>query len=336
MHFTKTQIAIAFAMAIFFGCGNPSPESEAPKSSEPTESAASSTEKPTFAFVTNNASNFWAIAKKGLDKAEEDFDIIVDFQQPPTGTIADQRRIIENLLNKGIDGISVSPIDAENQSDFLKEVADQVPLLCHDSDAPQSGRLAYVGTNNFKAGVEAGKLIKEVLPEGGQIMLFVGLLDAQNAQDRKAGIEKELEGSGIEILDTRTDGVDTAKARANAEDAMVSNPDLDCLVGLWSYNGPALADAVKGSNKVGDIDIVCFDEDGPTLQAIQDGIIHGTVVQQPYQMGYQSMALLKKIHDEGAEKAVPEGGVIDTGVQIVRKDNVEQFWADLKKLTGED
>ncbi|MCA9450969.1 MAG: substrate-binding domain-containing protein, partial [Candidatus Omnitrophica bacterium] len=181
--------------------------------------------------------------------------------------------------------------------------------------APESGRLAYVGTNNFKAGVEAGKLIKEVLPEGGDIMLFVGLIDAQNAQDRRAGIEKELEGSGIRILDTRTDGVDPAKARSNAEDALVSNPDLDCLVGLWSYNGPALANAVKGSDKAGDIDIVCFDEDDATLQAIQDGLIHGTVVQKPYEMGYQSMALLKKIHDEGADAAIPEGGVVDTGVQ---------------------
>jgi len=328
----NTQIATALAVAIFLGCGNPAPESESGKTGD---SAAPAGQRPTFAFVTNNASNFWAIAKKGLDQAEKDLDIAVEFHQPPTGTIADQRRIIENLLNKGIDGMAVSPIDAENQSDFLKESSQKVTLICHDSDAPQSGRLAYVGTDNFKAGVEAGKLIEEALPDGGQIMLFVGLLDAQNAQDRKAGIEKELEGSGIEILDTRTDGVDPAKARSNAEDALVSNPDLDCLVGLWSYNGPALANAVQGSNKQGEVEIVCFDEDDATLQAIQDGIIHGTVVQKPYQMGYQSMALLKKIHEEGPE-AVPEGGVIDTGVQIVRKDNVEEFRAELKKLIGEE
>lgn len=314
---------VLLATAVLFGCGGGGGEEKA------NQPAA-----PTFAFVTNNASNFWAIAKKGLDQAEAELGIRVEFHQPPTGTIADQRRIIENLLNKGIDGISVSPIDPANQSDFLKTVAEQVPLLCHDSDAPDSGRLAYVGTDNFEAGVEAGKLIKEALPEGGEIMLFVGLLDAQNAQDRKRGIETELEGSGITILDTRTDGVDPAKARANAEDAMVSNPDLDCLVGLWSYNGPALADAVKGSNRTGQIAIVCFDEDDATLEAIAEGVIHGTVVQQPYQMGYQSMKLLKAIHSEGTEAAVPAEGVVDTGVRTVRQADVAEFRAELKKLTG--
>ena len=325
---------ILLGVVFLIGCGGPSTEPAQKGESSKKESSAQ--DQPVFAFVTNNASNFWTIAKKGLDKAEKDLGIKVEFQQPPTGTIADQRRIIENLLTKGIDGITISPIDPVNQTDFLKTVAEQVPLLCHDSDAPDSGRLAYVGTNNFKAGQEAGKLIKEVLPDGGEIMLFVGLLDAQNAQDRKAGIEKELEGSGIKILDTRTDGVDPAKARANAEDAMVSNPDLDCLVGLWSYNGPALASAVKGSNKVGEISIVCFDEDDATLQAIEDDIIYGTVVQQPYEMGYQSMVLLNKIYKEGAEKAVPEGGIVDTGVKTIRKDNVGEFWAELKKLTGQE
>ena len=325
---------ILLGVVFLIGCGGPSTESAQKGESSKKESSAQ--DQPVFAFVTNNASNFWTIAKKGLDKAEKDLGIKVEFQQPPTGTIADQRRIIENLLTKGIDGITISPIDPVNQTDFLKTVAEQVPLLCHDSDAPDSGRLAYVGTNNFKAGQEAGKLIKEVLPDGGEIMLFVGLLDAQNAQDRKAGIEKELEGSGIKILDTRTDGVDPAKARANAEDAMVSNPDLDCLVGLWSYNGPALASAVKGSNKVGEISIVCFDEDDATLQAVEDDVIYGTVVQQPYEMGYQSMVLLNKIYKEGAEKAVPEGGIVDTGVKTIRKDNVGEFWAELKKLTGQE
>ncbi len=328
----RTPIAIAFAVAIFFGCAGPQSD---PGDVLPGEQPETKKDRPAFAFVTNNASDFWAIAKKGLDQAEIDLNIKVDFQQPPTGTIADQRRIIENLISKGVDGMAVSPIDAENQSDFLKETSARVRLICHDSDAPQSGRLAYVGTDNLKAGIEAGKLIKEALPEGGQIMLFVGLLDAQNAQDRKAGIEKELDGSGIEILDTRTDGVDPAKARSNAEDALVSNPELDCLVGLWSYNGPALVNAVKGSNKEDSVKIVCFDEDDATLQGIEDGLIHGTVIQKPYQMGYESMTLLKRIYDEGPE-AVPEGGVIDTGVQIVRKDNVEEFRSELKKLLGEE
>lgn len=310
------------------GCGTDS--STAPQPSQ--QGVPAESKKIRLAFVPNNVSNFWTIAKKGLDKASAEFGVETEFRPPPTGSIAEQQSIIEDLLNRGIDGITVSPIDPANQTGFLNSAAEKVPLLCHDSDAPQSKRLAYVGTNNFDAGREAGKLIKEALPAGGKIMLFVGTLDAQNAQDRKRGIEEELKGSTIEILDTRTDQVDTVKARSNAEDALTAYPDLACLVGLWSYNGPALAAAVKGSGKTAAVKIVCFDEDAETLQAVSDGVIHGTVVQRPYEMGYQSIRLLYEIA-KGNKSAIPAGGIVDTGVVLVRKDNIQAFWDELKELT---
>ena len=326
----KTPLSFAIAAMLFgllCGCGTE-------KETTPGKSAETAEEKRLrFAFVTNAVSNFWTLAKRGVDDAVEEFGVEVEFRMPPTGAIAEQKGIIEDLLNKGVDGITVSPIDAANQTEFLNSVAKYVPVLCHDSDAPESDRIAYVGTDNYQAGREAGKLIKEVLPEGGKIMLFVGRLDAQNAQDRKRGIEEEIEGSNIQIVDTRTDGTDTAKARSNAEDALVANPELKCLVGLWSYNGPALADALKGSGRIEDVEIVCFDEEEQTLQAIIDGTIHATVVQKPYQMGYQTIRLLTEIA-RGNDDAVPEDGLLDTGVQIVRQNNVQEFWDELKELTG--
>jgi ribose transport system substrate-binding protein len=302
-----------------------------PRESPPSE-GKQATSQFRFAFVSNNVSAFWTIAKKGIDKAAQETGVQVEFRPPATGAIAEQQSIIEDLLNTGIHGITISPIDPANQTGFLDKVAAAVPLLCHDSDAPQSKRLAYVGTNNYQAGREAGKLLKEALPQGGKIMLFVGTLDAQNAQDRKKGIEDEIQGSSIQIVDTRTDQVDTVKARSNAEDAMLSTPDLACLVGLWSYNGPALAAAVKGANKVGSIKIICFDEDAETLQAVQDGVIQGTVIQKPFEMGYQTIKLLNEIA-KGNRAAIPQNGIIDTGVVIVRQDNVQSFWDELKRLT---
>jgi ribose transport system substrate-binding protein len=326
----KTAFSFASAallICFLYGCG---------QEGGPTSGGASKVKKEKrlqFAFVTNAVSNFWTLAKIGVDDAAEEFGVEVEFRMPPTGAIAEQKGIIEDIFNKGVDGITVSPIDAANQTEFLNSIAKYIPVLCHDSDAPDSDRTAYVGTDNYQAGREAGKLVKEVLPEGGKIMLFVGRLDAQNAQDRKRGIEEEIAGSNVEIVDTRTDGTDTAKARSNAEDALVANPDLKCLVGLWSYNGPALADALKGSGKIEDVEIVCFDEDEQTLQGIQDGVIHATVVQKPYQMGYQTVRLLTEIA-RGNKDAVPESGVLDTGVKIVRKNNVKEFWDELKELTG--
>jgi ribose transport system substrate-binding protein len=317
----------ALVWVLSLGCGGNEP------SEQPAPGGAKQNRRLNFSFVTNAVANFWTIAKKGIDDAAEEFDVLVEFRMPPTGSISEQKQIIEDAFNNGIDGLAVSPIDAENQTEFLKEMAGYIPLLCHDSDAPESGRLAYVGTDNYQAGREAGKLIKEAIPEGGKIMLFVGRLDAQNAQERKRGIEEELAGSNVEIIDTRTDETDTLKARSNAEDTLLAHPDVKCLVGLWSYNGPAIAAAVEAADKVGEVQVVCFDEDDATLEAIARGVIHGTVVQQPYQMGYQTIRILTE-YVRGNKEVIPANQIIDTGVQIVRQENVEEFKAELENLLG--
>jgi ribose transport system substrate-binding protein len=285
------------------------------------------------AFVTNNPSDFWQIAKAGVAKAEKEFGVTCDFQMPPDGTAADQQRIVEALMAKGVKGMAISPNDPANQTDLLNKIAAQMPLICQDSDAPNSNRVAYVGTNNYKAGVQAGELIKEVLPNGGKIMLFVGRIDAQNAIERSNGIKDTLKGTKVEILDIRTDGTDRAKAKSNVEDTIARNPDIACLVGLWSYNTPAIISAVKDAGKAGKIPIVGFDEEDDTLQGVQDGIIYATVVQQPYEFGYQSVKILTALA-RGEDAGIPASKVIEVPVRVVRKDNVQDFWSNLKKLRG--
>ena len=166
-------------------------------------------------------------------------------------------------LTKVLGGIS--PIDPANMTALLDSVAEQTLLVTHDSDAPGSKRLAYVGTDNVAAGRAAGREIAKALPDGGEIVIFVGRLDAQNARERKQGIEEALQGTGIEILDTRLDQGDQARAQENAEAMIVAHPGVDALVGLWSYNGPAILQAVRSAGKIGAIEIVCFDEETATL-----------------------------------------------------------------------
>lgn len=285
------------------------------------------------AFVTNNASDFWKIAEAGTEKAATELECEVIFRIPSKGTAEEQMTIVEDLIVSGVSGIAISPKDPENQTDMLNRAAAQVSLVTQDSDAPNSDRICYIGTNNFEAGKAAGELIREALPQGGEIMLFVGTLDAQNAQDRKRGIEEALQGTSIAIVDTRTDETDRVKAIANVQDALVSNPELDCLVGLWSYNGPAILNAVRDSNKLGAVTIVCFDEEEETLRGVQDGHIHGTVVQQPFEFGYQSVKLLHALA-KGDRSTVPADGQIFVPVLLIRQDNVAKFWDNLKQLTG--
>ena len=130
----------------------------------------------------------------------------IEFKINSERTAAGQQRIIDDLLAKGVDGIAISPVDPKNQTQLINRAASQALVFTQDSDAPNSNRACYIGTDNEAAGRQAGQLVKEALPEGGRIMVFVGTMDAQNAQERYRGLKQALEGSNVEIIDVRTDG----------------------------------------------------------------------------------------------------------------------------------
>jgi ribose transport system substrate-binding protein len=314
------------ALALGQGCSN-SP------SAAPGTGAATGDQKLKLAFVTNNAAPFWKIAEAGCRDAEKELgNVSVDVRFPSTGDTAAQQQILNDLVSAGVNGITVSPIDPPNQTDFLNNIAAQTLLTCVDSDAADSKRVCYIGTDNFAAGQQAGKLIKEVLPNGGKLVMFVGYVDAQNAKDRMGGIKKELEGSKIEVLDVRTDDGDHSRALKNAEDTLVKTPDIDCLVGLYSYDGPAILSAVREANKTGKVKIVCFDEDDATLEGVASGDVYGTVVQQPYEFGKQAITKMAK-YLKGDKEALA-GGKQFIPTQDIKKDNVADFQAKLKQVLG--
>lgn len=315
--------------AIVAGCG----KSEAPKPNTDGGSAPALGKKLKLAFVSNNAATFWTIARTGCEAAEKELgNVEVDFRIPSTGSAAEQQQILDDLVAKGVDGIAVSPIDPRNQIDFLNKIAAQTLLICCDSDAADSKRVCYIGTDNFAAGQEAGKLIKEALPNGGKIMVFVGYADAQNAKDRFGGIKKELEGSKVEVIDLRTDDTDNVRAQKNAEDTLVKYPDISMLVGLYNYNGPAILNAVRGANMQGKVKIVCFDENAETLDGVASGDIYGTVVQQPFEFGKQSITKMAKYL--GGDKAALAGGKQIVATRSLKKDDIAAFKADLAKILG--
>ena len=290
--------------------------------------------KHRLAFVTNNASDFWVIARKGTEKAAADIpNIQVEFRIPADGTAAEQQRQVDDLLATGIHGIAISPVDPANQTPMLNRAASQTIVVTQDSDAPNTNRVCYIGTDNVAAGRQAGELVKEALPQGGKIMVFVGVLDADNARQRYQGLKEALSGSNVQIIDVRTDGTDRVRAKSNASDTLVNNPDIAGMVGLWSYNGPAILSAVKEANKVDKVKIVAFDEEDETLTGIKDGAIYATVVQQPFEFGYQSMALMAKILN-GDKSGIPASKQIFVPTIAVKRDGVEEFTKKINALRG--
>lgn len=268
------------------------------------------------------------------------------------GSIANQRRMIEELLTMGVSGIAVSPIAPDDQKDILNQIGERCHYLTHDADAPDTNRLAYVGMNNYDAGRDCGRLVKEALPDGGEIMIFVGRLEQLNARLRRQGLIDELldrphnpdnydepgkgplKGLRYTILDTRTDGFDFVKGKAQAEEAIAKYPDLDAMVGLFAYNPPLILEALKGAEKLGKIQVIGFDEDDATLQAILDGHCVGTIVQDPYRYGWESVRILAGLA-RGDKSVLPANGFTEIKHELIRKDNARQFWDKLKRRIQE-
>ncbi len=339
-------IPTIFSIAVFFSFSACTVE----RSGDDANASRTVDASTSFAYVTNGVDPFWDLCAAGVRIAEEEFGVQCEVLMPPKGVV-DQKRMMETLLANGVDGIAVSPIDAENQTPFLNEAAANTILITQDADAPMSNRLVYIGANNYKAGRALGKLVKAAIPEGGEVMLFVGRLEQLNARQRRQGVIDELlnrpqqkleqvefdavdaknisnEGSKYLILDTRTDNFDKAKAKSNAEDAITKYKDLRCMVGLFAYNPPACIDAIKEADKVGAIKICGFDEQDALLQAIVDGVAHGTISQLPWEYGYESIKMLKNIY----EGRLPEDQYVEKSFACITKENVSEFWAKKKEM----
>ena len=299
---------------------------------KPATKSDSGSARKKIAFVTNGVASFWIIAAAGVKAGGEKFGVDAQTFMPVEG-ISDQKRIIEDLLTRGIDGIAISPIDPSNQSDILNQAAKRTKLITHDSDAPASERLLYIGMDNYKGGIMCGKLVREAMPNGGTVMLFIGRLEQDNSKSRRQGCidgilgrtedpkrfdppSDVIEESGFKILGTLTD-----------------NFDIGGLVGLFVYNPPLILEVLSQANKLGKVKVIAFDEDDATLAGIQKGTVHGTVVQNPYMYGYKSVEVLSELA-KGNTSVIPASKMIDIPARQIRKAELDAFWAELKERIG--
>jgi ribose transport system substrate-binding protein len=326
-------------------------------------------DRPQVAFVTNNAADFWSIVHAGAKKAAARFDVDLFYRRPSQGTVAAQKRVIDSLLVRGVQAVSVSVIDPKNQRRYLNLVAAKAKLIAVDNDADKTKRLLYIGTDNYKAGRTVGRLIKKSLPRGGTLAIFVGMIEPLNARQRWHGVLDELAGLPRDVPDDGphatgewygkyrligvgpdrlpfTDGALPKRAKERADDVLVQHAaekDL-CLVGLWAYNPPAIYAAVQAQHLEGKVHIVGFDEDEQTLLGIERGHIAATVVQNPYKFGYRSVEIMSKlVRGKTLERALKETKEPTADLankrlyipeRVVTRDNVVAFRRQLNELRG--
>ncbi len=358
----KTAIAFGLLLAALAGCDNgpttkdngkdgstntagPTSSETGPKDSSGKTPGDNSAEGKRYVILMNDNSPFWDVVRVGIVAANKDLglDAKLDTNDgKPEGQI---KRLQQYNTQSDIAAVGISVTDANNSAiaDELKKLRDRgVAVVCVDSDVNRENfrdsRFAFIGTDNEVGGQELGKCAKGLLPDGGKYVTFVGLTGAQNARERIGGFQKGA-GDKFKLIDSMADQTNRSKAQQNVRDAMTNHPDVNCLVGIWSYNAPAICDVVIEKKNRDKYKIVTFDAEPGAIAQMAKGNIDALVVQNPYEMGYQTVRLLnalvkkdqatidKMLPNYGKDKTT--GDLYDTGLKIVVPDDAATLKPDM-------
>jgi len=281
---------------------------------------------------------YWSNVEKGVRAAAKDLGLSDDqaiFFVPPQEDVAAQIQTMQTYIAQGVTGIAIAPSDPNALEPVMKQAAD-AGIIVTTLDTPpveDSVSLVYIGTDNYAAGQVAGEQMKKLLPNGGLVGIGRGSDTALNALQRTQGFLDAIEGSGIETLEPVNDREDAARALELANSVLSANPDLAGAFGVYAYNGPAWATAIKEAGRVDKTKLVCFDATTDIINGIKEGVIDATVAQREFDMGYKSVQLIYLIATKGQDAAFQEmgvkDGVIDTGVDVITQANLKEYEATL-------
>ena len=339
---------VAFMASCFVGCDASVPKSGPPNAAATENSdskakaiaaAHAATEggtKKRIIILTNGDSPFWDACRAGLNSANSDLKLgeaglkaVLDVNtEKLEGQLA---KLQQYGTQSDIAGIGISAIDANNvaiASELQALAKKGIKIVTIDSDVSREkfrdARFAFIGTDNLTGGKVLGTTARGLKSDGGEYVTFVGFTGAQNAIERIGGF---AEGAGDKFTskDNMADETDESRARDNVRNAILNHKQLSVLVGIWSYNAPAIVDVVREINRRKDFTVVVFDADPAAIAAMKDGQIDAMVVQNPYEMGYQGVRLLhamvadkKDVIAEMLPKlGQTEGDIYDTGLKVV-------------------
>ena len=296
-----------------------------------------------LAFVTWNNDAFWDPVIRGAEDAAQEWSVNLTAIRS-TPEVETQSNHVRSLLDKKIDGIAISPNNPQAQAALLNEAAEKTVLITFDSDAPESKRRLFVGTDDYAAGGWAAEEVREVLPDGGSVIISVGSLDTINGRDRRQGVidtllerpfdrtrkpdpvDAPLKGAKYSIVATVLDGADVAKGKTLIADALKSHPDANCIVALWSYSAEVAIGGIERSGRgAGKVKVIAFDESPQTQAGIEAGTVQASIVQDQYRIGYEAVRILASTV-RGLEQGGPQGPrMIYLPVHVLRQDNLESF-----------
>lgn len=279
--------------------------------------------RTTIAVLGKSAGGeYWITVKNGAERKAQELGVkLLYLGQSSEEDVDGQIDLMQSLIQRKVDGIAISPVDAVRLSPIVKQAVDAgIKVVTIDSDTSAHDRLAYIGTNNEEAGEVAGREMVKLLGDSkAKVATITGPFGAQNLAERVAGFKKAV-NNRLTLLDVASDGGSKDKAMAVAERMVFLHPDLAGIFSTTAIGGPAISQALTTSGKAGVIKVISFDTTATLIKQLKDGKVQVLIAQQPAKMGALGVEWLVK-----AIKGERPPPVIDTGVVAVTKENVAQF-----------
>lgn len=279
---------------------------------------------------------YWKSAGEGFQKAATDYGVTAEMRGPNSFDPQAEVEEFRSMVARKPAGILVSVTNASLLAPEIdKAIAAGIPVITMDSDAPESKRLYFIGTNNLQAGRLGGQRVAAVLNGKGNVVFFT-MPGQPNLEERLKGYKDAFSAypgiSIVEVFDMKGDsGLAMDKAREYL--ARKDKARIDAMICLQSSAGKDVGEIIRRAKGLGDPGrlLVAMDTDVATLQLIKDGIIDSTISQKPYTMALIGLKALDDIHhyplktlggDYGLDPFSPFPAFVDTGVSLVDKSNV--------------
>ena len=277
-----------------------------------------------YVFIPKSLDNpYWDECRKGMEAKAAELGVKAEFIGPATADASKQADIFESVIARHPNGIAVSPNDPKAIASVIDEaIAAKIPVICWDSDAASSKRIAYVGTDNTAAGSFAGKEMGKVLNGQGTVAILHGSLTAQNAIERVNGFTSALSTfPGIKIVATETTEESPTISLSKAESLLQAYPDLSAFYGVTGVGVPGAGNAVLQAGKAGVVKVVGFDVVPQGIDLMKKGAVQALVSQRPFGMTGQALQILFDIN----QGKMPDKKIYDTGVLAVYPDTLDDF-----------
>ncbi len=283
-------------------------------------------QKLVFAFVPKLLDNpVFQLAWQGAQAAAKDLGkgrIEVQRFAPVKSDAVEQAQIVESLIERKVDGIAISVNDADALKESIDKAIDAgIPVVTFDSDSPRSKRLAYYGTANKPSGRLMAEYLVRLMGPKGSIGILMGTPGAPNLEERKEGILEYLKDyPDIKVAAIVYCDDDVNKGVSGMESAMEAHPELTgwILPGAWALFTPP--PGPFAGKKPGSLTVVSIDALPEELDYVRQGYVQVLMGQKLWGWGYDSVRMLQEL-----KEGKPSRGVIDSGVDIVTKENVEEY-----------